>query len=119
MGIKHNTIGSFKYAFEGIVAAFKKEPNFKIHIFTTFAVSVFAYVLKFNPIEWLILLLTICLVLVLELINTAIESIVNLVSPEIKDEAKIAKDVSAAAVFLSAFLAVTVGIILFLPKIVK
>ena len=71
--------------------------------------------LKFSTSEWLVLLLIISFVLALELINTAIEAVVDLVSPEIKDSAKIAKDTAAAAVFLSAITAVIVGWSCFCP----
>jgi undecaprenol kinase len=108
---------SFRFAFGGIKEAVKNEPNFRIHI--TFAVAALfaAFVLGCTTYEWLLLLFTIAFVLILELFNTSMESIVNLVSPEIRPQAKIAKDVSAAAVLLGAFISVVVGIVLFLPKI--
>ncbi len=117
MGIKHPTITSFSFAFEGIKTAFGREPNFKIHVVIASLTLVMAALLGFGSLEWLILLFTISLVLILELINTALEAIVNLVSPEIKEEARIAKDVSAGAVLISAITAIIVAFILFFPKI--
>lgn len=76
-----------------------------------------ALLMDFSTSEWLLLLFTISFVLIMELFNTALESIVNLVSPDVRPNAKIAKDVSAGAVLLSASVAVLVGIRLFLPKI--
>lgn len=108
---------SFKYAFEGIGTALKKEPNFRIQIITGVAAIVLAYYLGFSILEWLILLFTIFSVLILELINTALEAVVDLVSPDIKNEAKLAKDVSAAAVLLSAIFSLLVAVFLFLPKL--
>ena len=109
---------SFKYACDGLKTAAKNEPNFQIHLTFAAAALILAIILDFNISEWLMLLFTIAFVLILELINTAIESIVNLVSPEIKSHAKIAKDVSAAAVLIAAFTAIIVGFVLFYPKII-
>ncbi len=75
------------------------------------------FMVRLNNSEWLILILTITLVIVLELLNTAVESIVNLVSPQMQEAARIAKDTSAAAVLLAAVGAVVVGLLLFLPKL--
>ena len=67
--------------------------------------------------EWVILLLTIALVLVCEVINTAVERCVDLVTKEYHDLARIAKDVSAGAVFLVSLFSVVIGVSIFLPKI--
>lgn len=116
MSSVHSVSKSFGYALSGIRTAFKKEPNFIIHLVIGILTMFGAAFLKFSTSEWLVLLLIISFVLALELINTAIEAVVDLVSPEIKDSAKIAKDTAAAAVFLSAITAVIVGLVLFLPR---
>ena len=82
-----------------------------------FLTFILAGVLSFSLIEWVLLIFTIFFVLSLELVNSALEVTVNLASPEVKEEARIAKDISAASVLLAAVLAVVVGLILFLPKI--
>lgn len=117
MGIKHSTLKSFEFAFAGIATALQKEPNFKIHLSFGVLALIFAAILGFSAIEWLILAFTITFVLVLELVNTALEVIVNLLSPEVRQEARVAKDVSAASVLLASILAIGVGTALFLPKI--
>jgi undecaprenol kinase len=118
MGMKHSTFKSFGYAFQGIKTALKNEPNLRIHlIFAIFALLFGAY-LRLSNLEWLILSFTIFWVISLELLNTVLEELVDLVSPEIKNHAKVAKDVSAAIVLLSAFLSIIVGLILFLPKLI-
>lgn len=117
MSQAHSTVESFGYAFHGIKTALKLEPNFRIHSVVALLVILVSLFLGFNLYEWVILLFTIFLVLVLELINTAMEEIVDIVSPEVTEKAKIAKDVTAAAVFLSTSFAVIIGIFLFLPKI--
>ena len=117
MGVKRSIFGSFSFAFEGIKEALKEEPNFRIHIIIGLTVSILAFFLNFSNVEWLILIFKILFVLILELVNTAIEGTVNLASPEISREAKVAKDVMAAAVLLGAVLSVLVGLFLFLPKL--
>jgi len=109
---------SFSFAIEGLKTAFKQEVNFKVHAVLALITIAAAFFLKFNRLEWLILLLTIALVVILELINTSIEAVVNLVEPEIKEQAKTAKDVCAAAVMTAAIVSIVVGILLFVPKII-
>lgn len=117
MGQKHSTAKSFSYAFSGVKTALKREPNLRIHMTIAVIVLIAASLLKFDLIEWILLCLTIFFVIILELINTVMESLVNLISPEVRDEAKVAKDVSAAIVLFAAFVSVIIGILLFGPKI--
>lgn len=117
MGIKHSTAKSFSFAFDGLKTAFVREPHFKFHTFAAVTTLILAAILGFTPLEWLVLVFTITLVLVLELVNTSLEAIVNIVSPQIQNEAKIAKDVAASAVLIASFTAFLVGLILFVPKI--
>lgn len=119
MGLRHSTVKSFSYAIQGIKTAVKNEPNLRIHIVAATVTITLAAILKFNYLEWIILFIVIFFVIMLELINTVLESLVDLVSPEIKGEAKVAKDVSAAAVLFAAFISVVVGIILFGPKLLN
>lgn len=108
---------SFGYALTGVKEAFKYEPNFKIHVTLGFLALGLAAWLRLDHLEWLILALTIFLVLIMELVNTVLEKIVDLASPEINETARVAKDVSAAAVLFSAILAIIVGGVLFIPKL--
>lgn len=118
MGLKHPTAKSFSYAIEGLKTALRQEPNFRIHLYmAAFALSLGIF-LKLTELEWIILTFTIFYVITLELLNTVLEALVNLVSPEYQHFAKVAKDVSAACVLLAALLSVIVGLILFLPKII-
>ena len=118
MGLRHTTSKSFVYAFDGIKTALKNEPNLRIHIFIAILTLTLGALIKITLLEWVFLAFTIFYVITLELLNTVLEQIVNLVSPEVQPAAKIAKDVSAACVLLAAFLSVIVGIIIFLPKII-
>jgi len=117
MSQTHPTITSFGYAFSGLKTALKDEPNIRIHLLISLLTVVLALFLGFSPVEWIILAFTISFVLILELINTTLETLINIVSPEIKEEAKVAKDVSAAAVLIGALLSVVVAGFLFLPKV--
>lgn len=119
MSKKRRLTSSFGYALEGVVEAFKNEPNFKIHLVIGVLATILGVYLKISSTEWTIVTLTIGGVLTLELINTAIEAIVDIVSPKFSKLAKVAKDVSAAAVLISAIAASIVGFIIFLPKILS
>lgn len=116
---KHTTFLSFKYAFEGMRTALKNESHMRVHFtFATITIITGAF-LGLTSVEWVILFSAIFYVISLELINTAVEALVDLVSPQIKPKAKIAKDVSAAVVLCAAIYSIVVGIYLFLPKIVS
>jgi len=117
MSRRRGITSSFGYAFEGVTQAFRSEPNFRIHLVITIIVFILGWYLKITQTEWTITILTISATVVLELINTAIEAVVDLASPKISKLAKIAKDVSAAAVLISSLAAAAVGIIIFLPKL--
>jgi diacylglycerol kinase (ATP) len=75
--------------------------------------------LSINTFEWLVLIFTFNIVLVCEMINTAIEAMVDLITLEKRQDAKIAKDVSAGMVLVSAFFSVVIGIYIFIPKIIQ
>lgn len=110
-------INSFKYAFQGILTALKTEQNLKIHFAIMILVIIAGFILKISSIEWITCVILFAFVISLELINTAIETVVDLAMPEINEKAKIAKDVAAAAVLVSAICAAIVGVIIFIPKI--
>jgi undecaprenol kinase len=114
--IRRHTI-SFKHSLDGLVFAFTNHPNLRVHLLAAIlAISAGIY-FHLNNLEWVILLFTITLVIVAEMINTSIESVVDLLVSEHRLSAKIAKDVSAGMVLLTSILAIIIGIILFIPKI--
>ena len=110
-------IKSFKYAFEGIWTGIKEEQNMKIHIIIMILVIIFGIMLKINTTEWIICILLFGLVISMELMNTAIENTVNLITKEKNQQAKIAKDVAAGAVLASAIVSAIIGLMIFVPKI--
>lgn len=115
---KKNLLKSFKYAFEGIITGIKEEKNMKIHITIMILVIIFGIILKIDKIEWIICIILFGFVISLELVNTAIENTVDLVTLEKMPKAKIAKDVAAGAVLIAAITSAIIGLIIFAPKII-
>ena len=111
-------INSFKYAIEVFVSSFKTERNMKIHIMAMIIVIALGIFMKLNKIEWCIITIAIVIVISAELFNTAIETVVDMVSPQKNPQAKLVKDIAAAAVLVLAIGAAVIGIIIFGPKIV-
>lgn len=112
-------INSFKYAIEGFISSFKTERNMKIHVLAMICVIILGFVFKLTKTEWFICIIMISLVISAELFNTAIETIVDMISPEKNNKAKLAKDISAAAVLALAIGAAIIGAIIFIPKIIS
>jgi diacylglycerol kinase (ATP) len=112
-------IKSFGHAFEGLEHAYNRDQNLRIHFFVGTIVVVVSIILKVNPFEMGILGVMILLVMVTEMINTAIERMVDLITKEHREDAKIAKDVAAGMVFLTAIGSLIVGFLIFLPHILK
>ena len=109
---------SFGYAFEGIFTCIRNERNIKIHCTVAILVVIAGAVLGITPTEWCICLTLFGLVIALELVNTAIESVVDLVTTERKPLAKTAKDTAAGAVLDAAIMAAIVAIIVIPAKCV-
>ncbi len=109
----------FKYAFKGIFFAFKTQTNIRIHSIISVLVISAGFILKINPVEWVFITFAIGLVLAAELFNTAIESLVDMVSPSYSEKAGLIKDVAAGAVLIAAVVAIIIGVIVFLPKIIE
>ncbi len=111
---------SFKYAFSGFFYVLKTQKNAWLHLAATIVVVAVSLWLNIGRLEWLAILLVIGLVWMAEFMNTALEVIVDLASPEKHPLAKVAKDVGAASVLIAAILSVIIGVsILFQPLIDK
>lgn len=109
-------IRSFGFAFAGIKYVITTQRNMKIHVAAAMIVLVLGYIVKLSATEWMLLILTIAGVWAAELFNTALETLVDLVSPERHPLAKISKDAAAGAVLCMALAAVAVGYFLFVVK---
>ncbi|NLM09524.1 MAG: diacylglycerol kinase family protein [Clostridiaceae bacterium] len=110
---------SFKYAGQGIKEAFATERNFKIHCLATLLVIVFGILFNLPLHKWVILFLAIGFVLVCELINTAGEVMVDMITKEYSVEAKKVKDLLAGAVLISAATAFVTGILVFIDPVIE
>ena len=112
-------INSFKYAIEGIISSFKTERNMKIHVLAMIVVIALGLFFKLNKVEWCFIIIAIASVISAELFNTAIETVVDMVSPERNPKAKLAKDIAAGAVLVVAIGATIIGFIIFGPQIIN
>lgn len=112
-----NLFVSFRFAFEGIAYAFRTQRNFKVHCGVMLAAVVVGLAVRLAPAQWAILALASGLVFQAELMNTALEAVVDRVSPEFHALAKVAKDCAAGAVLLTALCAVVVGLLVLGPAL--
>ena len=110
---------SFGYAFEGIFAGIRGERNMKIHCFAAVCVVVAGVLFHISVTEWCICLVLFGLILSLELVNTAIEAVVDLVTEDKKPLAKLAKDTAAGALLIAAVMAAMAGLLIFVPKLIS
>ena len=109
---------SFRYAAQGLVYAFGSQRNFRIHVFTGAAVLALALWLQLSLLQLAVLVLTIAAVLVLELLNTAVEAVVDLaVGRRYHTLARIAKDCAAAAVLVAALSSLMIALLLLVPAL--
>ena len=113
-----NVLKSFKYAFSGISYVLKTSRNFKIQLIFAVISLMIGFLLQISQSNYVILIATIMSVLILEILNTSIESVVDLVvKKEFSSLAKISKDTSAGAVLLASINSVIIAVYIFIPKI--
>ena len=114
-----NFFKALKNALNGIDYTWKTQRNLKIQFLFAIIAIICGLIFKLSNLEWIILIITIFLVFITELFNTAIETVVDLYTIEYNEKAKIAKDVAAGAVLFMAVCSAFVGIILFGTKIIN
>lgn len=110
-------IDSFKDAFAGLTWSFKTQPNFRIHLILALIAILLSWFFQITFIEFAIIVFTIVLGLTAEMINTSIESMTDLITTEYRESAKIAKDVAAGMMLVTAIGAILVAIAIFIPHI--
>ena len=115
--MRRRLTSSFKYAFEGVLYVLKTQPNMKIHFAVGLLAVIAGFFFRLSACEWLALVIVIGFVMILEVVNTAVETLVDLYTEEYHHLAKISKDTAAGAVLLMAIVSVVVGLIIFLPKV--
>lgn len=109
-------IRSFGYALKGVKAVFGKEANMNIHLIMMALVVICGFLFSISVTEWMLCIICFGVVISLEMMNSAIENLVDLVSPEKNKLAGRAKDIAAGAVLVAAISAAIVGLIIFVPK---
>lgn len=107
----------FGFAINGIKYTFKTQLNFRVHCFVAIGLLGLCFYLELNKTEWLWIIAAMTIVLMAELANTAIETLVDLISPEYNIKAGLIKDIAAALVLIAAVMVLTIGILILLPKI--
>ncbi|MEA2735624.1 MAG: hypothetical protein QOE14_2075 [Humisphaera sp.] len=115
--LRHGLIASFGFAFAGIAYLFRTQRNSRFHAVIAIMVCLFAAWLRVTRVEWAILILAIACVLILEGLNTALEAVVDLASPQIHPLAKLAKDVTAGMVLIAAIASAIVGLLILGPPL--
>ncbi len=107
------------WALQGIYQAFWEERNMKIHLCAAFAVIFAGWYFSLPSWQWIILILTIGLVFICEMVNTAVERVVNLCTQQYHPLAAMAKNVAAGSVLIAAIVAILIGGIIFSPYILQ
>ena len=110
---------SLKYAFDGLKYAYKNEQSMTVHIVVTILVIMFGFIFEISSYEWIIVVLCIGIMMCVELVNTSIEAVVDLVTKKYDEKAKIAKDIAAAVSVMFSITSIIVGLIIFAPKIIN
>lgn len=114
---RNRLVFSFAYAFNGVLSGLRSERNMVIHFSAMATVVVFGALLRISEMEWIACIILFGVVLMAELINTSIETIVDIVCPQEDPRAKLAKDTAAGAVLMVAIAAAVIGVMIFAPKI--
>ena len=110
-------IDSFNYAFEGIIHVLRTQRNLRIHFAVAFVVIVVALIEDVTKLELIALLISICFVLIAEMLNTAVEAAIDIATTSFDPMAKLAKDIAAGAVLIATVNAVAVGYLVFSGKV--
>jgi diacylglycerol kinase len=117
--ILKRVLKSLKYAFRGWWYVFKHEENFRIQMFVAFFVAMAAIYFPLSKQERIIVIFMIFFVLLMEMINTALEYLIDLLKPRLHHYVSLVKDIMAGAVLLTAFCAVILGLFIFFPYLVR
>ncbi len=110
---------AFKYAINGIRTAFGSEFHIRLHILASLLVVIAGWFFEISRMEWISIFICIAMVITVEMLNTAIEYLVNLISPDHNILAGKIKDIAAGAVLIAAIGALFTGLIIFTPKVLE
>lgn len=112
-------IKSFGYSFKGLRTVFREEQNLKIQFFAAIIILILAWYFSVDRLELIILILSMGLVILAEVLNSAVERVTDVLKPRINDYVKEIKDIMAAAVMITAITSIIIGILIFYPHILK
>lgn len=112
-------IKRFKHPFEGLIALLRKDKNFLLHLIAALFVIIISVLFNITRTEWLFIIIAISAVLFMEVINTSVEYVVDLVIDEYHPLAKYAKDTASLAVLIASMMSLLIGMIIFIPYILK
>lgn len=107
----------FLVAINGIIKVFKDESSFRYQFIVFIIAILLSVFFNISPFQWILIIISAMIVFVLEIMNTAIENIIDLISPEYNIKAGMIKDISAGAVLVATIGSVIIGMIIFVPKI--
>jgi len=110
-------IGSFRFALNGMRSLLKYEHNSRIHFIVAIIAVILGIIFRLNFSEWSLLTVVIGLVFIAELFNSSLESLADRIDPEWNEQIRKAKDYAAAAVLVSAVIAIITGCLIFIPKL--
>lgn len=113
----HAFVRSFVYAGQGLWYALRTQRNMRVHAALAALAVTLGVVLRISPVEWALVFVAITGVVITEMINTVVEALVDLASPQHHPLAKVAKDVAAGAVLLNAMLAVVIALFVYVPHL--
>ena len=111
-------LNSIKFSIDGLVNAYQNEQSLWLHAICTIGILILGFLLQISFNEWAVIVIALVIVLAVELLNTAIEATVDLVTKEIHPLAKVAKDCGSAAAFVSSIMVFIICCFIFIPKIV-
>ena len=114
-----NRLKSVGYAFKGAYHLISKEASVKVQFAICIIMTIAGFYFKLSTTEWMIQILVIALIMAIEGLNTAIEEMANFIHPDYHKKIGLIKDISAGAVFIFAIVAIIIGLIIYLPKIVS
>jgi len=110
---------SFKFSFNGILSLLKNEHNSRIHLLAAILAVFLGIIMHISLVEWSLLTVVIGMVFLTELLNTALETLADIIEPDKNEKIRKAKDYAAAAVLVSAIIALIIGGLIFIPKILN
>ena len=116
---KRTFVDSVKNCLDGINYVLANEKNFVREIILGICAILMSYFLQITRIEWIIVILLINFVLIMELLNTALEKVVDLYTTRYNEIAKVVKDVASASVFLMSLFSAVIGFLIFMPYIIE